>query len=186
MKKLITLFLACILMLAVFGCVCGSQSSAPVTRGELSVAFDKAQTQELLAYFQANQGVVVTGTLLNADTDFQKLSDSAAVALVKDAAVAEKLTAAGWTEAQNWTDAQKEANAGMFGFTVLVAPNMGDSAKLAAKYLTDWLVGDGTYERTVTSVAGGCSCKRVETQVTMKSDAPDLYRSGTFTELVNP
>ena len=186
MKKLIAVFTVFILLLTIVGCTCGSsQTAAASTRGELSVAYDRELTKELLAYFQVNQGCIVTGTLLNEETDYAALSGVSA-ALVKDEAVAEKLKAAGWIETTNWTDLQKETNANMFDFIVLTAPDITDSGKTAAKYLTDWLVGDGAYDRTVTTVSGGCGCRRTETNVTMHSDAPELFKSGLFADLVNP
>lgn len=185
MKKLIIFSLSLILLFAVVGCACGNQQTGPENRGTLTVAFDREKTGELLNYFQANQNVIVTGSLLNAETDYAALSQTAVVAVLKDAAVAEALLAAGWVDAGNWTEAQKQTNADMFGFTVLLAPNISDGSKTAAKYLTDWLVGDGVYDRTISTVSGGCSCKRVETTVTMKSDAPALAKSGRFDDLKN-
>ena len=181
MKKLITFFLALILLFTVLACASGQ--AAATNRGSLTAVYDRELTGELLAYFQANQNVVVTGTLLNDETDYSALTGT--VALLKDAATVEKLKALGWTETDTWTESQKETNATMFGYTVLLAPAVTDGSKIAVKYLTDWLVGDGSYERTITTTAGGCSCKRVETTVNMKSDAPALFKSGTFAELAN-
>lgn len=183
MKKLISVFIAALMLLMIIGCACGQQTAVE-TRGDLSVLCDKEITKDLLAYFQANQNVIVTAVLLDSNTDYEKLTGS--VALLKDEATAEKLKAKGWTEAQNWTDAQKETNANMFDFIVLVAPSISESGKIAAKYLTDWLVGDGSYERKVVTMSGGCSCKKIETNVVMRSDAPALFQSGLFGELVNP
>ena len=87
MKKLTIFFLSFILLLTVFACA-GGQSTV-TNRGTLSVAYDNAKTADLLGYFQANQNVIVTGTLLNDETDYETLT--AAVALVKDIVVAEKL-----------------------------------------------------------------------------------------------
>ena len=181
MKKLTIFFLSFILLLTVFACA-GGQSTV-TNRGTLSVAYDNAKTADLLGYFQANQNVIVTGTLLNDETDYETLT--AAVALVKDIVVVEKLLAAGWTETDTWTESQKETNATMFNFTVLVKPDASAADKAALKYLTDWLVGDGSYDRTITTASGSCSCKREETTVIMKSDAPALFKSGTFSELAN-
>ena len=183
MKKLIIFFLASILLFTVLACASGQ--AAATNRGSLTAVYDRELTGELLAYFQANQNVVVTGKLLDSETDTETLSAGAAVVLTKDSTVTEKLLAAGWTETDTWTESQKEINADMFRFTVLVAPNASAADKSACKYLTDWLVGDGSYERTITTTAGGCSCKRVETTVNMKSDAPALFKSGTFAELAN-
>ena len=141
MKKLISVLIISVMLLTAAACICSSSGSAQTARGELAVVYDRELTKELLAYFQANQGVTVTGVLLNDETDYETLAGS--VALIKDEAFAEKLKALGWTETQNWTDAQKEANAAMFNFIVLTAPNITDSGKVAGKYLTDWLVGDG-------------------------------------------
>ncbi len=184
MKKLISLFVIFILVLAVAGC--GGAQQQHQNRGELTVAVDHALTQDLLAYFQANQDCIVTCTLLDAKTDYAKLGDTASAALVKDEATAEKLRAAGWKDAEEWTPAQAETNTKMFNFTVLTAPKITESGKKAVKLLTDWLVGDGSYERTVTTVSGGCSCKRTQTVVTFTSDAPELFKSGRFSALTNP
>lgn len=181
MKKLTIFFLSLILLFTALACASGS--TAATNRGTLTVAYDNALTGDLLGYFQANQNVIVTGTELTNETDFEALT--APVALLKDAAVIEKLTALGWTEADTWTDAQKETNAGMFGFTVLVAPNLTDANRSALKLLTNWLVGEGSYERTISTMSGSCSCKRVETNVIMNSDAPMLYQSGMFDGLKN-
>ena len=181
MKKLITLLIALILLTAVAGCTGGQQQTVS-HRGELSVAYDRESTKELLAYFQANQDCIVTGVLLDAETDYEALPTKASVALLKDEAVAEQLRAAGWTETENWTDAQKKTNGDTFGFIVLTAPDRTDSAKKAEKLLTDWLVGDGAYEKTITTASGGCSCKRTQTTVTYTSDAPELFKSGQFSD----
>lgn len=183
MKKLISLMMAFVLMLAIVGCACNSTSSAQTARGELSVAYDKAGAGDLLAYFQANQGVVVTGVQLDEKTDYAKLSKTASVALIKDEAVAEKLKAAGWTETQDWTEAQKAANESTFNFTVLIAPDASDSSKTAAKILTGWLAGDATYDTKISTMSGGCSCQRTETTVTITSDAPELFKTDLFDDL---
>lgn len=180
MKKLISLLIALNLLIAVAGCARGQQTVTH--RGELSVAYDRESTKELLTYFQANQDCIVTGVLLDAETDYETLPAKASVALLKDEAVAEQLKAAGWTETENWTDAQKKTNEGMFSFIVLTAPDRTDSAKKAEKLLTDWLVGDGAYEKTITTASGGCSCKRTQTTVTYTSDAPELFKSGQFSD----
>ena len=181
MKKLTALLFAFIILLAIVGCSGGQ--TGPTNRGTLTVAYDNALTGELLNYFQANQNVAVTGILLDAETDVETLA--AGVALLKDEALAQKLLDAGWTETQNWTELQKQTNEEMFAYTVLVSPHTTESDKIAGKFLTDWLVGDGVYDRTITTVSGGCSCKRVETTVTMKSDAPALFKSGMFDGLAN-
>ena len=187
MKKLITFFLISVLLFSAAACACGTSTNTQTTvRGELSVAYDNALTKELLHYFQANQACTVKGVLLDAETDYSTLSGQASVALLKDEAIAEQLKAAGWTETENWSDAQKKTNGELFGFIVLTAPERTESAKKAEKLLTDWLVGDGSYERTITTMSGSCSCKRTETQVTFTSDAPDLAKSEQFKALVNP
>lgn len=186
MKKLISILIASILLLAVVGCICGSSQQTVTHRGELSIAYDNARTKDLLTYFQANQDCIVTGVLLNENTDYTKLNETASVALVKDEAVIGKLLEAGWTETADFTDAQKEANAKMFNFTVLYAPNMTASGKASAKLLTDWLAGDGVYEKTLTTASGcGCSCSKEEKVVKFKSDAPKLFESGQFQDLMN-
>ena len=181
MKKLIIVFLATILLFTALACASGS--STPENRGTLTVCYDRELTGELLAYFQANQNVIVTGTLLDSKTDYSALTS--AVALLKDTATAEKLLAAGWTEVQNWNEAQQQTNAELFAYTAYLSPKATDTDKSACRYLTDWLVGEGSYTRTITTASGGCSCKRVETTVTMKSDAPALYKSGLFDALNN-
>ncbi len=185
MKKLISFFLIAVLLFT--AAACASSSAAPqTTRGEISVACDNALTKDLLVYFQANQSVRATGVLLDAETDYDALADTASVALLKDEATAEQLKALGWTEAENWTEAQKQANAELFDFIVLVSPSVNESGKKAAKILTDWLVGDGTYEATISTMSGSCSCKRTETKVTVTSDAPELAKDARFAALVNP
>ena len=74
----------------------------------------------------------------------------------------------------------------MFNFTVLQSPANTETAKKASKLLTDWLVGDGSYERTITTVSGSCSCKREQTTVTVTSDAPELMKDAHFAKLINP
>ena len=183
MKKLMVLLLAALLVLAVIGCACGTQTERKA-RGELTVLFDREITGELLRYFQANQDCTVTPVLLNDETDYETITGTAA--LLKDEATAEKLKAKGWTETQDWTDAQKEQNAELFKFIVLIAPNLGDAAKTSAKILTDWVVGDSTYQNEVPVSSGGCSCKTKTELVTFKSDAPLLAKSEEFAELLNP
>ena len=187
MKKLISFFLIAVLLFTAAACVSGSSSTAsPTTRGELTVAYDKEITGDLLIYFQANQSVLVTGVLLNAGTDYDALAAKASVALLKDEAIAEQLKAKGWTETEDWTEAQKKTNDEMFRFIVLVSPSVSESGKKAAKLLTDWLVGDGSYEATISTMSGSCSCKRTETKVTITSDAPELCKDAHFAALVNP
>ena len=187
MKKLIAFCLISVLLFTAAACVCGTNGTAQSTiRGELSVAYDNALTGELLIYFQANQACTVKGVLLDAETDYAVLYETASVALVKDEAVIEALRAAGWTDTENWTEAQKKANDGMFGFTVLNSPKITETAKTASKLLTEWLAGDGVYERTITTVSGSCGCSKKEMQVTIRSDAPELAKSEQFKALVNP
>ena len=187
MKKLIAFFMIFVLLFTAAACAgSASGSAASTTRGELAVLYDNARTRDLLAYFQANQSCTVKGTLLDAETDYEALPAETFIALLKDEAVAETLKAAGWTETEDWSEAQKKTNESMFGFIVLVAPNCTETAKKAEKLLTNWLVGDGSYERTITTMSGSCSCKRTETQVTVTSDAPELFKSGAFSDLVNP
>lgn len=185
MKKLISFLIVMTLLFT--AAACASSSAAPqTTRGEISVAYDNALTKDLLVYFQANQSVRATGVLLDAETDYDALADNASVALLKDEAIAEQLKALGWIETENWTEAQKKANAEMFDFIVLVSPSVNESGKKAAKLLTDWLVGDGSYEATISTMSGSCSCKRTETKVTIASDAPELVKDARFAALVNP
>ena len=186
MKKLTAFFLIFILLFTAAACARSASGTAQTARGELRIAYDNALTGELMTYFQANQACTVTGVLLDAETDYEILAETAGVALVKDEAVIGALEAAGWTETEYWTDAQKKTNDGLFGFTVLNSPKITETAKTASKLLTDWLVGDGTYECTITTTSGSCSCKRTETKVTIKSDAPELAKSEQFKALVNP
>ena len=186
MKKLISFFIITILLFTAAACASNSASAAQTTRGELTVAYDNDLTKDLLVYFQANQSVLANGVLLDAETDYEALASSASVALLKDEAIAEKLKALGWTETEDWTEAQKKANDEMFRFTVLVSPSATESGKKAAKLLTDWLVGDGSYEATISTMSGSCSCKRTETKVTITSDAPELCKDARFAALVNP
>ena len=185
MKKLISFFLIFVLLFAVAACT-RSSTAVDNTRGNISVAYDKEITKDLLVYFQANQSVVTTGVLLDAETVYDALADNASVALLKDEAIAEQLKALGWTETEDWTEAQKKANDEMFRFIVLVSPSINESGKKGAKLLTDWLVGDGTYEATISTMSGSCSCKRTETKVTITSDAPELCKDARFSALVNP
>ena len=186
MKKLIAFFLISVLLFSAVACMRSGTSTAETTRGELTVAYDKAIAGDLLTYFQANQSCIAKGILLDAETDYNTLSEKATVALLKDEANAEHLRTLGWTETENWTDAQKKANESMFNFTVLLSPSASESGKKAAKLLTDWLVGDGTYERTITTVSGSCGCSRKQTNVTITSDAPELLKDERFRELLNP
>jgi hypothetical protein len=186
MKKLIAFFLISVMLFTAAACACGAQQQTVTHRGEITVYCDNALTTDLLTYFQANQDCIVTGVLLNEKTDYKKLNETASVALVKDEAVIGKLLEAGWTETADFTDAQKEANAKMFNFTVLNAPSMTASGKESAKLLTDWLAGDGVYEKTLTSTSGcGCSCSKEEKVVKFKSDAPKLFESGQFQDLMD-
>ena len=186
MKKLISFFLIFVLLFAVAACASSGGSTAQTTRGELTVAYDNELTKDLLVYFQANQSVLPNGVLLDAETDYDALKDNVSVALLKDEAIAEKLKALGWTETEDWTEAQKKANDEMFRFIVLVSPSINESGKRPAKLLTDWLVGDGTYAATISTMSGSCSCKRTETTVTITSDAPELCKDAHFAALVNP
>lgn len=183
MKKLVSFILISILLLAAAGCVCGTTQTV-THRGSLSVAYDDPLTKELLVYFQANQDCIVTGVLLDAETDYETLADKASVAVIKDGAFADRLRAAGWTDTESWSDEQKKANEEYFNFTVLNAPNPASGEKEAAKFLTDWLVGDGSYDKTLVVASGcGCSCSNSKKNVTIKSDAPDLAKSGKFQAL---
>ena len=184
MKKLISFFMIFILLFAAAAC---ARTAQTVThRGELSVFCDDSLTKELLTYFQANQDCIVTSEVLSADFDESPFAAKTGVALLKDEAIAQKLKDAGWTETQDWTEAQKKANADMFDFTVLLSPANSETARKTAKLLTDWLVGDGSYERTITTTSGSCSCRRTETKVTVTSDAPELFKDARFAALVNP
>lgn len=147
MKKLISICIVSILLFTLAGCscglsCCGSKQNVPTAKGAISIAYDNAKTADLLAYYQANQGYVITGVLLSADTDYNAVG--ATVAVVKDAAYIEKLTAAGWTETAHWTEAQKAENDNLFGFTVLEAPNA--AAESAIKALLNWLGGSEAKE----------------------------------------
>ena len=186
MKKLVSFFLIAVLLFTAAACASSSTAAQSTARGELSVAYDKPITKDLLVYFQANQSCTVNGTLLDEETDLVILHETASVALLKDEAIAEQLKALGWNETENWTDAQKKTNAEMFDFIVLTAPAVTESSKKASKLLTDWLVGDGAYEATITTMSGSCSCKRTQTKVTVTSDAPELVKDARFSELVNP
>lgn len=186
MKKLIAFFLIAVLLFTAAACASSSGSTAQTTRGEISVAYDNELTKDLLVYFQANQSVLANGILLDAETDYDALANNASVALLKDEAIAGQLKAKGWTETEDWTEAQKKANDEMFRFIVLVSPSVNESGKKAAKLLTDWLVGDGTYQATISTMSGSCSCKRTETKVTITSDAPELCKDAHFAALVNP
>lgn len=144
MKKLISILMITVLLFATVACsggtsCCGSGQKIPAKKGDVSIAYDSETTKEVLAFFQANQGYVVTGTMLDEQTDYEKVKDFAKIAVVKDPSVVEKLTAAGWSETANWTAAQKANNDGMFAFTVLEAP--GSISGEAAKALTEWLGG---------------------------------------------
>ena len=185
MKKLIAFLLITILLFTAAACARSTQQTV-THRGELTVFCDNSLTEDLLVYFQANQDCVVTCETLQAETDYDALSEKAGVVLLKDEAVAEQLKTKGWTETEDWTEAQKKANDEMFRFIVLVSPSVNESGKKAAKLLTDWLVGDGTYETTISTMSGSCSCKRTETKVTITSDAPELCKDARFAALVNP
>ncbi len=186
MKKLIAFLLISVLLFTAAACACGSQQQTVTHRGEITVYCDNALTADLLIYFQANQDCLVTAEVLNAETDYEAFSTKTGAALLKDEAIAQKLLDAGWTETQDWTEAQKEKNTQMFGFTVLVSPKNSDTGRKTAKLLTDWLVGDGSFERTVTTVSGSCSCRREQTTVTITSDAGELVKDAHFAKLVNP
>ena len=46
--------------------------------------------------------------------------------------------------------------------------------------------GGGVYEKTLTTASGcGCSCSKEEKVVKFKSDAPKLFESGQFQDLMN-
>lgn len=184
MKKLISFFLILTLLFAAIACAARTQTVSH--RGELNVVFDNTLTRDLLAYFQANQDCIVTGTLLDDETDYAAISSKSGTALVKDEAVIQKLKDAGWTETENWTEKQKSTNESMFNFTVLQSPTVTESSTRASKLLTDWLVGDGTYDHTYSVVSGGCGCSRKQVTVTTASDAPDLAKNDRFKALVNP
>lgn len=184
MKKLISVLIAFVMLFAIAACASGNSNTDSGPRGTLSVVYDHELTKQLLGYFGANQYCVVTYILLEEETDLDAITD--AVALLKDEAAIERLKAKGWTEAEYWTDAQKETNAGMFGFTVLNAPQITDTTKAAGAILSGWLIGDAKWEKTVRHTAGGCSCKYIETVVTLQSDAPALAKSEAFRPLVNP
>lgn len=186
MKKLIAFLLISVLLFTAAACACGSQQQTVTHRGEITVYCDNALTTDLLIYFQANQDCLVTAEVLNAETDYEAFSTKTGAALLKDEAIAQKLLDAGWTETQDWTEAQKEKNTQMFGFTVLVSPKNSDTGRKTAKLLTDWLVGGGSFERTFTTVSGSCSCRREQTTVTVTSDAPELVKDAHFAKLVNP
>ena len=186
MKKLIAFFLIFVMLFTAAACARNTSGSTQTLRGELSVAYDNALTGELLVYFQANQNCTVTGTLLDDETDYAAITEKSGVALLKDEAIVQKLKDAGWTETEDWTEKQKGTNESMFNFTVLQSPANTETAKKASKLLTDWLVGDGSYERTITTVSGSCSCKREQTTVTVTSDAPELMKDAHFAKLINP
>ena len=144
MKKLITLVIVFALLFTTAGCscglsCCGSGQSVPTAKGDVTIAYDNARISDLLAYFQANQGYVVTGELLTVESDPSTVK--AKIAVLKDAAVIEALTAAGWTETVHWTEAQKASNEKLFAFTVLEAPK-GAASENALKALVGWLGGD--------------------------------------------
>lgn len=149
MKKIIAIIVISVLSLAMIGCSCascgcGGGQNVPSAKGEVSIAYDKAEIRDLLSYYQANQGYVVTFVPLEESTDFAKLSDSVRVAVVKDEAVIEQLKAAGWIETEQWTEAQKASNEKLFGLTVLELPNESGASlnKDAVAALTRWLSGE--------------------------------------------
>lgn len=184
MKKLILFALSTVLLFTLIACACGG-SQTVTHRGELTVAYDVDLTRDLLSYFQANQDCIVTGVKLDEETDYENIGNTVTVALVKDEAVAEKLVAAGWTETENWTDAQKTTNAAKFGYIVLLSPKATSGEKETSKLLSDWIVGDGTYDATVTISSGcsGCNCSRKTETKTIRSDALKLYESDDFAAL---
>ena len=166
MKKLISIIVISVLLLAAVGCscgtsCCGSKQNVPSAKGELAVAVDDTDTQKLLAYFQTNQGYVLSCVVLNADTDYESLSATARVAVVRDEAVIASLKAAGWTETAHWTEAQKTSNAALFNFTVMekLGENGTSVNTVAIQALTGWL-------------GGGES-----------SEIADLYRNAAFSAL---
>ena len=144
MKKLISVLIISVILLTAAACICSSSGSAQTARGELAVVYDRELTKELLAYFQANQGCVVTFVLLDENTDYETLKSTVRVAVVKDQAVIEKLKEAGWSETAQWTEAQKTNNAKYFDFTVLEAlgENGATANEDAVKALTSWLGGE--------------------------------------------
>ena len=143
MKKLISILIISILLFTTVGCscglsCCGTKQVVPEKKGDVAIAYDDESIKTILAYFQANQGYVVTGVLLDGETDFESID--AKLAVVKDEATVEKLEAEGWTETAHWTETQKANNEKLFGYIVLEAPEgvYDDSALLA---LTRWLGG---------------------------------------------
>ena len=81
MKKIIAIIVISVLSLAMIGCSCascgcGGGQNVPSAKGEVSIAYDKAEIRDLLSYYQANQGYVVTFVPLEESTDFAKLSET--------------------------------------------------------------------------------------------------------------
>jgi hypothetical protein len=153
MKKLISIILLSVLLLATVGCSCGTsccggKQNLPSAKAEVSVAVENEDVQKLLAYFQVNQGYVVKPVVLNADTDYATLYKSARIAVVRDDATVESLKAAGWTETAHWTDAQKASNASLFNLTVMesLSENGASVNTDAIRALTGWLGGGANSE----------------------------------------
>lgn len=108
MKRVLSIFLSAILLLATVGCSCGlsccakSQVPTPPENAAFTLAYDDASIPALLAYFQANTGyqptcVNVTETMDETEADPAALAASACIAVLKDEANAAVLEAAGWT-----------------------------------------------------------------------------------------
>ena len=147
MKKLISILVIAVLLFSAVGCSCsscGGSKNVPTAKGSVSIAYDKAEAKELLTYYQANQGYVVTFVLLDENTDYETLRNTVRVAVVKDPAVIEKLKEAGWSETAQWTEAQKTNNAKYFNLTVLEAlgENGATANEDAVKTLASWLGGE--------------------------------------------
>lgn len=144
MKKLISILIVFLMLFLTAGCscgmsCCGTKQSVPAAKGNAAIAYDDENIKTILAYFQANRGYVVNGTLLTEETDLETLSDTAKIAVVKDEAVAEKLRANGWKDTANWTEAQWTNNEKLFNYAVLESPDALTSE--ACKALTEWLGG---------------------------------------------
>lgn len=183
MKKLILFTLVSVLLFATIGCACG-QTQTVTHRGELTIAYDRELTKELLGYFQANQDCIVTGILLSEQTNFETLADTASVALLKDETLANALRAEGWADTADWSDAQKTANEAYFNFIVLISPKATSGNKEASKLLTDWLAGDGVYEKQVLAAQScSCSCSKQTKTVKIKSDVGVLAKEDKFQPL---
>lgn len=149
MKKLISILIIFLMLMTTAGCscgmsCCGTKQNVPAAKGNIALAYDDESVKTVLAYFQANRGYVVDGTLLTEETDFAALGDTVKIAVVKDDATAEKLKAAGWIDTGCWTEGQKANNEKLFGYSVLEAPSSVTTDALMA--LTDWLGGNENSE----------------------------------------